>query len=213
LLTHHADRQIYFDLFGCGPSLSEKRLQDSLRHLEFEDILQYVAIPQVKIEGKPVVVKGSGRAPRPDAKGRSDLKLVFNWLKDDKQKKVKTILKVIVDDLQEPSHHDEAIEECLDGMGVEIWDWRKMDISPEVIKNVAPDVRELHLYWSGSHAVLRGWSEPEGLRQLKKLETIHLHPYQVSTDPCTSDTSIDGLLINVTGTGDFQAHQSVYARL
>jgi hypothetical protein len=160
-------------------------MQDSLRHLEFEDILQYVAIPQVRIEGKPVVVKGNRPPPKPDAKGRDDLKLIFNWLKDDKQKKVKTCLKVIVDDLKEPAHHDEAIEECLDGVGVEIWDWRKMDISPEVIKKVAPDVREVHLYWSGNHTVLRGWSELDGLRQLKKLETIHLHPYQVISTKCS----------------------------
>ncbi|KAB5545922.1 hypothetical protein GE09DRAFT_1132964 [Coniochaeta sp. 2T2.1] len=172
------DRQIYFDLFGAGPTLSQIRMQDSLKHLEFEDILQYVAIPQVKVEGKPVVVKGNRPPPKPDAKGRTDLKLIFNWLKDDKQKKVKTILKVIVDDLKEPAHNDEAIEECLDDLGVEIWDWRKMDISSEVIKKVAPDVREVHLYWSGNHTVLRGWSELEGLRQLKKLETVHLHPYQ-----------------------------------
>lgn len=189
-LTQTADRQIYFDLFGCAPSLSEKRLQDSLRHLELEDILQYVAIPQVKIEGKPVVIKGNRQPPKPDAKGRSDVRHVFNWLKDDKQKKVKTVLKVIVDDLQEPAHHDEAIEECLDGLGVEVWDWRKIDISPEVIKKVAPDVREIHLYWSGNNAVLRGWSEPEGLRQLKKLEKIHLHPYQVTSPESLSSTKL-----------------------
>jgi hypothetical protein len=151
-----------------------------LKHLEFEDILQYVAVPQVRIEGTPVTVKGNKPPPKPDAKGRSDLKLLFHWLKDDNQKKVKTILKVIVDDLQEPAHHDEAIEECLDGLGVEVWDWRKMDISPDVIKKVAPDAREVHLYWSGSNAVLRGWGEADTLRQLKKLERVYLHAHQVS---------------------------------
>jgi hypothetical protein len=31
------------------------------------------------------------------------------------------------------------------------------------------------LYWSGNNAVLRGWSEPGGLNQLKRLEKVHLH--------------------------------------
>lgn len=178
------DRQIYFDLFGAAPTLKESRLYEGLSHLKFEDVLQYVAVPRVVIEGdRAVAPKGAKpllkRNTRGDAQGRSDLGLLFKWLKDEKQKKVKTILKVIVDDLNEPAHHDEAIEECLDGLGVEVWDWRKMDLSPEIIKKVAPDVREIHLYWSGNNAVLRGWSEPEGLRQLQKLRKVYLHPHRV----------------------------------
>jgi hypothetical protein len=91
------------------------------------------------------------------------------------------ILKVIVDDLQEPAHQDEAIEECLDGLGVEVWDWRKMDISPDVIKKVAPGARGINLYWSSNNAVLRGWGEVEALRELNKLEKVYLHAHQVSS--------------------------------
>jgi hypothetical protein len=65
-------------------------------------------------------------------------------------------------------------------MSVEDWDWRKADLCTEVIYTVAPMARIVHLYWSGNNATLRGWSEPEGLAKLEKLEKVHLHEQQVS---------------------------------
>ncbi|KAG6356900.1 hypothetical protein INS49_014775 [Diaporthe citri] len=171
------EKQIYFDLFGTSPEISKDGLVQGLFHLRLEDILQYVAIPRVFIEDEPPVKLKPGQLPlKPDGSGRTDMKSLFKWLKDDK--KVKTILKVIVDDLKEPAHSDEAIEECLDGMGVETWDWRKFDLSPDVIEKVAPKVCVVHLYWSGNNAVLRGWSAPDGLKKLKGLERVHLHVHQ-----------------------------------
>jgi hypothetical protein len=35
-------------------------------------------------------------------------------------------------------------------------------------------LRVLRLWWNGDNAVLRGWSDPEGLRQLPRLTRIHL---------------------------------------
>ncbi|KAK0630393.1 hypothetical protein B0T17DRAFT_636416 [Bombardia bombarda] len=58
---------------------------------------------------------------------------------------------------------------------VEVLDWSKLDMCPETIRTSCQDVRVLHLYWSGNNAVLRSWSEPEGLPRLKILEMIHLH--------------------------------------
>ena len=174
-----ADRQIYFDLFGYHV-LNQNRLISGLSHIHLEDVLQYVALPQVRIEvdERPSTTPKTGKVlPKSGAKGRSDLKLLFSHLKD--EKKVKTILKVIVDDLQEPAHSDEAIEACLKDTEVEIWDWRKMDLCVDVIQNVAPGVREVHLYWSGNNAVLRGWGEAEGLPRLQRLEKICLHYQEV----------------------------------
>ncbi|KAI0146018.1 hypothetical protein F4776DRAFT_609046 [Hypoxylon sp. NC0597] len=170
------DRQIYFDLVGVSPKLSKGRITHGLSHLLLEDVLQYVAIPRVEVEDDPIRLRPGQRAPKPDGNGRTDMKPLFSWLKD--EKKVKTILKVIVDDLEEPAHSDEVIEDCLIGMGVENWNWRKLDLSPEVIMKVAPDARVVHLYWSGNNVVLRGWSEPEGLKKLRKLEKVHLHVQQ-----------------------------------
>ena len=54
-------------------------------------------------------------------------------------------------------------------------DWRKPDLSVEVVAFAAPDVIELNLYWSGNQAILRAWSCPEGIPRLKKLKRVILH--------------------------------------
>ncbi|KAI1325407.1 hypothetical protein F5Y16DRAFT_377936 [Xylariaceae sp. FL0255] len=165
-------KQIYFDLVGTAPHVNQAHTEAGLRHLAFEDVLQYVAIPAIDME----VVNKPGRKKQVDyrgGRGRSDLEWLFNWLRS--VKKVSIILKVIVEDLREPAHRDEAIENCLTGMGVEEWDWRKRDLSPDVLQRVAPNAHTVHLYWSGNNAILRAWSEPDGLHQLPQLELIHLH--------------------------------------
>lgn len=96
----------------------------------------------------------------------------FNWLRE---KGVKRILKVIVDDLEQPSHSDEAIENTLRGFEVEILDWRKIDLCPEVIYKSSKKLKEVYLRWSGNNAVLRAWSEPDGLKKLEELTKVHLH--------------------------------------
>lgn len=117
----------------------------------------------------------------PDGKGRSDMAFFFKFLRN---KGVKRIIRVIVDDtLIEPAHSDDAIEKALEGLGVEIWDWQKFDLCTETIRTAAPDAREVSLYWSGNNAVLRGWSEPEGLKLLKNLEKVNLHVEQVCLLP------------------------------
>ncbi|KAH8892618.1 subtilisin-like protein [Thozetella sp. PMI_491] len=175
------DRQIYFDLFGCGPTLSESRIIRGWNHLDFEDVLQYVAIPQVRVE-PDLPVKEMSLLSRNDGVGRCDFTILFNWLKKErlngarKERRVKKILKVIVDDLQEPSHSDEAIEACLKDLDVEVWDWRRTDICSQVIKEASPNVRVVHLYWSGNNAVLQGWSV--GLKDLPCLKQVVLHGQQ-----------------------------------
>ncbi|KAI1129180.1 hypothetical protein F5Y10DRAFT_238742 [Nemania abortiva] len=166
-------KQIYFDLAGIAPKVTRTQMLNGLSHAAFEDILQYVAIPLVEITDNPAKVKSEQRVHKPDGMGRADLKHLFFWLRNDK--KVKTILKIIVEDLQEPAHSDEAIESCLIGMGVDVWDWKKRDLSPDVLHRVAPNVRVVHLYWSGNNAILRAWSEPEGLRKLRNLTRVYLH--------------------------------------
>ena len=91
------------------------------------------------------------------------------------------IVRVIVDETNPnlPDHCDEAIEQSLWDLRVEVLDWRKLDLCPETILRASPEVEELYLLWSGSNAVLRGWSEPQGLACLEKLTKIHLLPREV----------------------------------
>ncbi|KAI1460617.1 hypothetical protein F4805DRAFT_416485 [Annulohypoxylon moriforme] len=169
-------KHIYFDLSGVSSKVNKQGITSGLSHLILENILQYVSIPRVEVEDDSIGLKPGRRAPKPDGNGRTDMMHIFKWLRD--EKKVETILRVIVDDLQEPAHSDETIEACLIGMGIEIWEWKRFDLSLEVIQNVAPEARVVHLYWSGNNTVLRGWSESEALEDLEKLEKIYLHIQQ-----------------------------------
>lgn len=161
-------------------TVSEERINEGLRYLQFEDILQYVALPSIQLEKKPVSSKDKKTAKPPDGEGRSDMVFFFNFLRS---KKVNRVIRVIVDDTIKPAHSDEAIEKALGGLEVEIWDWRKYDLCTETIVAAAPDTTEVFLYWSGNNAVLRGWSESEGLKKLGKLEKVHLHVEQVCPSP------------------------------
>ncbi|KAJ5087242.1 hypothetical protein N7456_010858 [Penicillium angulare] len=109
-------------------------------------------------------------------RGRKDLLFFFNWLKD---KGVKHIIKVIVDDFKDP-HSDEVIDQCLSPFTIDILDWSKPDLDPEMLYNACPKVQELILRWGGNNAILRAWSEPEGLRRLKDLRKITLKYDQAS---------------------------------
>jgi len=157
-------------------TVSEERINEGLGYLQFEDILQYVALPSIQLEKKPVSSKDKKTAKPPDGEGRSDMVFFFNFLR---RKKVNRVIRVIVDDTIKPAHSDEAIEKALKGLKVEIWNWRKYDLCIETIVAAAPDATEVSLYWSGNNAVLRGWSEPGGLKQLGKLEKVHLHVERV----------------------------------
>jgi hypothetical protein len=132
--------------------------------LKFENILQYVQIPRYPFRGTATTPSDDARTNR-DGVGRRDFELIFDLLYN---KKVKKIIKLIVDDDEDIPHSDEIIEK-LSRFEIEEWDWRKMDICSEVIRTAAPDVQQVFLYSSGNNSVLRGWSCSDGLNQLKKV--------------------------------------------
>ncbi|KAL6830889.1 hypothetical protein J3E69DRAFT_328079 [Trichoderma sp. SZMC 28015] len=174
-----SDYELYFDLSGHA-NIAQTGFENLLSKLKFEDILQYVAIPRLNVEVNMNAAnskrsRGTGRSPKQDGDGRRDLCYIFDRLR---KKGVKTILKVIIDDSVSPAHSDEAIEDALKFMDVEIWDWKRIDLCSEVIFRVASKAREVNLYWSGNNAVLRGWSEEGGLKRLRELKTVHLHIQQ-----------------------------------
>lgn len=161
--------------------------------LNFESILQCVKIPNISPvdeTAKPNTQMSTRNQVPPQAGGgRTELEAVFQKLRD---KKVSTILKVNVDDLEHPAHNDAAIGRALKNMSVEVWNWKKIDICPRLIFQTAPEITEVHLYWSGTNAVLRAWSEEEGLPMLKKLKKVFLHILPVSTriDTVSSDPKV-----------------------
>ncbi|KAL4967299.1 uncharacterized protein BDV14DRAFT_207526 [Aspergillus stella-maris] len=157
-------KEIYLDLSNkSGATLLQ--VDRMIGTLEFEDVLQYVHILQFKTPSDDR--QSSRRQPRGET-----IERIFQ---NDRLKGVTTVLKIVVEDLDGQPHTDMAVEKSLRGKGVEIWDWRKVDMCPDVIQQAAPGVRNLHLYWSGRNVVLRGWSEESGLRRLKHLEQITMH--------------------------------------
>ncbi|KAK7991272.1 hypothetical protein PG988_000066 [Apiospora saccharicola] len=175
LYGSHQEMQINFDLSNLNQtvdSISMLQITQGLHHQAFEDVLQYIAILQLRVEQPAIPSKReAGQRPtKSDGTGRTDL-----------GQEGGNGLQIIVDDLKEPSHQDDAIESCLESVkGVETWDWKKLNLSPDVIQTAAPDAKIVHVYWSGKNAVLRAWSETEGLRMLKHLEEVHLHTQQGS---------------------------------
>ncbi|KAF5533704.1 hypothetical protein FMEXI_11675 [Fusarium mexicanum] len=144
-----------FDYSEAPPKIYEDSFKQSYDHINFDQVLRYVSFRRIELQKPPV----------------DDLTVFFSWLKG---KGVKHILKVMVDDLKDPSHSDKALEDCLRPFEVEILDWTKVDLCPETILTACRNVRQLYLRWSGNRAILRAWSEPEGLAKLENLEAVHL---------------------------------------
>ena len=109
-----------------------------------------------------------GRSPA-DRKGRSDLTHIFDRLRD---QQVRRILKVTVYNDESPCHTDAAIVKCLEGFGVEIWNWIRIDLPSDVISRASKELHHISLYCSGNHAVLRGWSAKGGFGDPAKFPKV-----------------------------------------
>ena len=160
-------RQIDFSCYETGDVISRELLNKMNVHYRLDSMLRCLHIPRVTVDWNEDRLK-----PKVDGwscVGRTDYYLIFDWLKS--EAKVDKVLKVIVEDFEDElkSHADEVIVQCLQGLGVEVWKWQRMDISSEVIRRAAGDsVIEVFLFCSGNNAVLRSWSEERGLVKLSQ---------------------------------------------
>ena len=135
----------------------------------FDTVLSLVSLRDFRFqEGKQDGTPGS----------RNDAEHIFAWL--ELEKGVRRIINVSVKDLTIPYHTEQSIHRALSGFLVERLDWQRPDICPAVVRSVGDAVENLILYWGGNNAVLRGWSEPEGLPRLPKLKKIELIVLEVS---------------------------------
>ncbi|SCO40223.1 related to microbial serine proteinase [Fusarium fujikuroi] len=166
-LPDDPDKEFWFD-FGPPNTVSQDDFKKYFGHLQFDTALQYVGFPRVRL-------KGGREQPDVRHQGRKDMTFFFDWLRG---KSVTRIIKVVVEDMEKPSHSDEAIEECLKDLGVEILDWRRLDLDALTLRKIGTHLREVHLQWSGSNSTLRAWSEKEGLASIPTLEVIHLFQHE-----------------------------------
>ncbi|KAI1458770.1 subtilisin-like protein [Annulohypoxylon moriforme] len=162
-------------------------LESQKRHYKLDTILKRIQISSsVSIQWDDMSFEARKIATEWGCAGNIDLFMVFYWLK--KEIKVKKVLEVVVDDGAgsevatddliaggKKPHSDRAIIECLDGLGVETLNWRRMDIPADVIVKAAGNhVKTLYLYCSGLNAVLQSWADSQGLSRLEKLENVYL---------------------------------------
>jgi hypothetical protein len=162
------EREIHVDLREIqisAPSSSKEDLLSFFKGLKFENILQYVQIPPHPFrtnENSLPAPDISETKPGEKGTGRRDFDHIFDILR---QKGVKKVMKLFVDDDDVCPHSDEVIEN-LKTFKIEVFHWKKMDLSSVVLKSAAAHARTLYLFSSGNHSVLRDWSSCDGLNQL-----------------------------------------------
>jgi len=202
--TNMEDIQVVFDYDRLPRNMNWKQFErrfgaDYKSGLKFSNVLQYVTFPQVEVRlsgpKADMEQKAEAESPQLGPLGRKDMRYFFDWLYS---KGVRHIIRLSVEDSGdggEKVHADQFIRESLERFIVEHLDWRKKDLDPETILHVSsrvekraptaedrknvevmPDrqMRELSLRWGGSNAVLRAWSEPEGLPLLPRLQSVYL---------------------------------------
>ncbi|KAG9229803.1 peptidase S8/S53 domain-containing protein [Amylocarpus encephaloides] len=164
LYADSQEKHICFNLLERQERYLVKSLpKGSYKNFDFDETLQLVS------------ARGHLFAKKRDSDSgalRTDMRELFQWLQT---KKVKYIIKVIVCEVEDSFHSDEAIIGALEPFVVEILDWCKPDLCPETIWKACRDVRELHLSWSGLNGMLLVWSGEDGLAKLPYLTDVYLH--------------------------------------
>lgn len=187
--------------------LTPDLIKKNYKFLKFENILQYVALPNLPIVEEEVKESASQTTPEgakkqvngteppanapdhsqnkseevkrqekatPQKPKPAQHKMIFDWLRNIKN--VEQVLHIIVEDDLDNPHDDETIISAVSHLQVETWDWRKYDLCSDTIFKAAPNVTRVNLYTTGNNTVLRGWSDENGLRVLKKVNSFHTLP-------------------------------------
>ena len=125
--------------------------------IKMETVLEYVDLPIVQLKhdsSLPNTATGSGIEAQEQLQRRESLdsyRHIFEWLR---RKGVKKIFEVRVEDIVPFPHSDQAILDALRGLDVEVWKWKRLDISSELIAQAGKNVKEIYLYSSGNNGVL-----------------------------------------------------------
>ncbi|KAI0407365.1 hypothetical protein F4802DRAFT_19209 [Xylaria palmicola] len=198
-------KNLYFDARGLQETTKILELLDRMKAGGFGATLSYVSIPAIRhaptspLQTENFDLPDQSAPPENPRLGRTDLIGVFDKLRE---LKVTYIWRLDVEDRVRPSHTDAAIERAIQGkdstmkqeaatnpettmkqdlkrpISIHTWDWRKLDLSTDVIAFAAPAVKVVHLYWSGNQTVLKAWGCSEGiptLHSITDVEKICIH--------------------------------------
>ncbi|PON28837.1 hypothetical protein TGAM01_v201945 [Trichoderma gamsii] len=169
--------------FEAEDPVSGESLKRQSQHYKLDTTIRTVQIPsRVSVTWEAADRDAYEQVRSWDCFGRTDLYLIFHWLKNRDTLPVKKVFEVMVDDFGDEKtlpHSDKAIVESLKDLQVEIWDWARLDIPTEVIYEAAGDhVKTVYLYCSGLKVVLEAWADRNGLARLRNLEKVYLETNQ-----------------------------------
>lgn len=123
--------------------------------MNLETILRYVCLPKDPLLSAQNVDKPQDYV---------NYSRIFELLRE---KNVRTILRLRVEDNDALPHSDETIVSALKGIHVDVWDWEQYDICCDTIAEASPNVKEVFLYSTGNKAVLQSWTGEDGLKKLR----------------------------------------------
>ena len=123
--------------------------------LSFDRFLRFVRIPGT--------TKSEHTKPDTD---RNSVVDVFEYLHN---KGVTHIIYLEVGSDPDFAQSDIAITRSIKPFTVAELNWKKTDISSDILREAAPNVRKLHLYSSGNMGVLKSWGAENGLPSLSKV--------------------------------------------
>lgn len=131
---------------------SSDTINSAIMSLNFDTVLKVVRLPVFK-----------------NIDDGSDQDLLENIFESLRRKGVKYIVSLEVDEDPDRGHSDESITRCLQQFEIIEFDWRKTDLSSDIIHEIAPDSRVLRLYSSGNLGVLKSWAAHDGLFKFLKV--------------------------------------------
>ncbi|KAI5924907.1 hypothetical protein F4810DRAFT_102221 [Camillea tinctor] len=148
------------------------------RLLSYEQTLRYAEFPPLDM------MAGDRETFKENSHFKHEHTDVFKVLKWLREKGVRSIIKLKVPDRLVNPHNDQKIAEHVKMFEVEILDWKILDLSISIFKDkeVKDRIRELHLYSSGNRAVISHWFSDEGIKSLKKLESLEI---KIVQETCT----------------------------
>jgi len=157
----HLDLSEYADAKPSAPN-ALKTVVRALKNTNLDTILQYVYLPKDPLLSEQSV---------------DDLGKYVNYcdvFKLLRQKFVRKIINLTVEDNDKLPHSHEEIVDALKGIEVESWDWVQYDLCCDTIAEAASRVKEVFLYSTGNKAVLQSWSNQDGLKNLKNVTLTNL---------------------------------------
>lgn len=153
--THHFTE--FLKLVNAG---AEQQESQGFR-FSFENILRSVDFPDL---GKEPFLPSEHRTV---SAMRNEVQQVLNWLRT--KKDVKKIIGLSVKDSFYDPHSEETIEQAIADLDIEVLNWKRLDLSIDSIYDSARNVRELHLYCSGSKTAIMHWIGDSGIQRLERV--------------------------------------------